>query len=99
MKAVGVKALKAALSEYLRLVKAGENILITERDEVVAELRGVRRQALHRSSLEEWLEGLAEEAEATLRSQERYPDLAPLKAALPEGLSSQAILDSLREEG
>ena len=38
MKAVGVKVLKAKLSEYLRLVKAGETVLVTERDEVVAEL-------------------------------------------------------------
>jgi len=42
MKAVGVKQLKARLSEYLRLTKAGETILVTERDEVVAELRPAR---------------------------------------------------------
>jgi len=39
MKAVGVKELKARLSEYLRYVKAGEPVLITDRGEVVAELR------------------------------------------------------------
>jgi len=38
MKAVGVKELKARLSEYLRYVKAGEPVLITDRGEVVAEL-------------------------------------------------------------
>jgi len=42
MKAVGVKQLKARLSEYLRAVKAGEIILVTDRDEVVAELRPAR---------------------------------------------------------
>lgn len=39
MKAVGVKELKARLSEYLRYVKAGEPVLITDRGQVVAELR------------------------------------------------------------
>src|SRR5262249_30726597 len=45
VKAVGIKDLKARLSEYVRLVKAGETILVTERDEVVAELRPAHRQA------------------------------------------------------
>ena len=35
MKAVGVKNLKAKLSEYLRAVKAGETLLVTDRDEVI----------------------------------------------------------------
>jgi antitoxin (DNA-binding transcriptional repressor) of toxin-antitoxin stability system len=39
MKVVGVKQPKARLSEYVRLVKAGETILVTDRDDVVAELR------------------------------------------------------------
>lgn len=42
MKAVGIKQLKARLSEYPRAVKAGEVIRVTDRDEVVAELRPAR---------------------------------------------------------
>jgi len=38
MRAVGVKALKNRLSEYLRLVAGGETVLVTDRDRVVAEL-------------------------------------------------------------
>jgi antitoxin (DNA-binding transcriptional repressor) of toxin-antitoxin stability system len=38
MRAVGIKELKNRLSEYLRLVAAGERVLITDRDRVVAEL-------------------------------------------------------------
>ena len=38
MRAVGIKALKNRLSEYIRLVKAGETVLVTERDQIVAEL-------------------------------------------------------------
>ena len=41
MRAVGVKKLKAKLSEYLRAVKAGETLLVTDRDEVIAEIRPV----------------------------------------------------------
>jgi antitoxin (DNA-binding transcriptional repressor) of toxin-antitoxin stability system len=41
MKVVGIKQLKARLSEYVRLAKAGGTVLVTER-EVVAELRPSR---------------------------------------------------------
>ena len=39
MRAVGVRELKSRLSEYLRLVKNGEEILVMDRGVVVAELR------------------------------------------------------------
>jgi antitoxin (DNA-binding transcriptional repressor) of toxin-antitoxin stability system len=39
MRTVGLKVLKNRLSEYIRLVVAGETILVTDRDRVVAELR------------------------------------------------------------
>ncbi len=39
MLAVGVRELKNRLSEYLRRVRNGEEILVTDRGEVVAELR------------------------------------------------------------
>jgi antitoxin (DNA-binding transcriptional repressor) of toxin-antitoxin stability system len=39
VKAVGVRELKARLSRYLHDVRAGEVILVTDRGEVVAELR------------------------------------------------------------
>ncbi len=42
MKAVGIKQLKARLSEYLREVRRGETLLVTDRDEVIAELRPAR---------------------------------------------------------
>ena len=38
MRAVGIKSLKNKLSEYIRLVRAGETVLVTDRDHVVAEL-------------------------------------------------------------
>ena len=39
MKAIGIRELKARLSQYLRDVQAGEVILVTDRGRVVAELR------------------------------------------------------------
>jgi antitoxin (DNA-binding transcriptional repressor) of toxin-antitoxin stability system len=39
MRTVGVKVLKDRLSHYLRLAAAGETVLVTDRDKVVAEMR------------------------------------------------------------
>ena len=38
MRTVGIKALKNELSEYIRVVAAGETVLVTDRNRVVAEL-------------------------------------------------------------
>jgi antitoxin (DNA-binding transcriptional repressor) of toxin-antitoxin stability system len=38
MKTVGVRELKNRLSEYIRRVRAGEGVLVTDRGEVVAEI-------------------------------------------------------------
>lgn len=38
MKAVGIKTLKNKLSAYVRLAASGETVLVTDRDQVVAEL-------------------------------------------------------------
>jgi prevent-host-death family protein len=38
MKTVGVRELKNRLSEYIREVRSGESVLVTDRGEVVAEL-------------------------------------------------------------
>ena len=38
MRAVGLKILKNKLAEYVRLAAAGETVLVTDRDRVVAEI-------------------------------------------------------------
>ena len=38
MRSVGIKTLKNKLSEYVRIAAAGETVLVTDRDRVVAEL-------------------------------------------------------------
>ncbi len=98
MKAVGVKILKAKLSEYLRLVKTGETILVTERDEIVAELRPAYRQNTAPSTLEEGLERLAERGEAVLRSEHIKGWRGPGVVVRLRGISSRLLLDELREE-
>lgn len=99
MKVVGVKELKARLSEYIRLVKAGETILVTERDEVVAELRTARRQAprdAHR--LEETLDALAAMGEITRAARPKGDWTWRIRGlGLPAG-TVDALLDELRRD-
>ena len=98
MKAVGIKVLKAKLSEYVRLVKSGETILVTERDEVVAELCPSRRQALPPETMEEALKLLAAKGEATLSSA-KISEWGGFSTKLKGlGISSQKLLDALRED-
>ena len=96
VKAIGVKELKARLSEYLRLVKTGETVLVTERDEVIAELRPARRQKGPTETLEETLEALAESGEVTRAAiPKRGWAWKPHKLGLPPG-TAQAVLDDVR---
>ena len=58
MRKVGLKILKNTLSEYVRLAAAGETIVITDRDRVVAEIVRPRRQpesVIERGVREGWL--------------------------------------------
>jgi antitoxin (DNA-binding transcriptional repressor) of toxin-antitoxin stability system len=98
MKAVGVKQLKARLSEYLRLVKSGETLLVTERDDVIAELRPARRRLHASEGLEEVLEALAATGEITRAGlPKRGWKWRPKGLGLEPG-TAQKILDELRAE-
>ena len=98
MKSVGIKQLKARLSEYVRLARAGESILVTDRDEVVAELGPPRHHARQPDSIEATLDRLADRGWLTRSSRPRSN--APVR--LPSlGLSSEAVdelLDDLRAD-
>jgi antitoxin (DNA-binding transcriptional repressor) of toxin-antitoxin stability system len=96
MKSVGIKLLKSRLSEYLRIVRAGETVLVTDRDEVVAELRPSRRQPGAPESLGDLLDSLSERGELT-RSREpkgRWKWKAR-GLGLPSGAAA-AILEEIR---
>ena len=78
MKAVGVRKLKDRLSEYLRLVRDGEEILVTDRGNVVAELRRPSpRAALPYPGLLEAL-GRGQAKMGLPNSPDLYPSLGPV---------------------
>ena len=98
MKVVGIKQLKARLSEYVRLARAGETVLATERNEVVAELRPARRQRPVANRLEELLEALAAAGEITRAAQSKGDWTWRSRGlGLPSG-AAQILLDELRQE-
>lgn len=98
MKVVGIKQLKARLSEYIRLAKAGETVMVTERDEVVAELRPARRQVPIAADLDALLETLSASGEVT-RAAQRKGDWTwrSQGLGLPPG-TAQAVLDEVRQD-
>jgi antitoxin (DNA-binding transcriptional repressor) of toxin-antitoxin stability system len=96
VKAIGVKELKARLSEYVRLVKAGETVLITDRGEVVAELRPPHRQRPGRASMDDVLQELADAGEVTRPSLPKGSwTLKATGLGLPEG-TARSLLDEVR---
>jgi antitoxin (DNA-binding transcriptional repressor) of toxin-antitoxin stability system len=95
MRTVGIRELKNRLSEYLRLVRRGEEVLVTDRGVVIAELRQPGRAAT-----EAPYPALLERAErGTARlGGPNQPDLYPeLEPALREGEAAR-LLDLERGE-
>lgn len=82
MRAVGIRELKNRLSEYVRLVRGGEHLLVTDRGVVVAELRqpgDATVEAERRSRLAHLIrEGRV--SQAAENRPDRYPRLEPLLA-------------------
>ncbi len=80
MRAVGIRELKDRLSEYLRRVRAGEEVLVTDRGQVIAELRPSTRVP-KRTKIPPGLAALAKEGLLTLggpNNPRAYPALPPL---------------------
>jgi antitoxin (DNA-binding transcriptional repressor) of toxin-antitoxin stability system len=99
MRVVGIKQLKARLSEYLRDVRRGEVFLVTDRDEVVAELRPATVAALPpRDELEQAFDALAQAGDVQLpRASREGWSWKPDGAGLPDGTVAR-LLDELRGE-
>ena len=95
MKEVGIRELKDRLSEYVRLVREGEVIMVTDRGKVVAELRAPEPL----SELEKKYPALAEMArrgEVRLPSKPNHPGLYPrLPSVTPPGTAAR-LLDEER---
>lgn len=98
MRSVGIKQLKARLSHYVRLARSGEFILVSDRDEVVAELGPVRHESPEPDSLEAILDGLARRGQlARAGEPKRGWTWSPRSLGLPpETVTS--LLDDLRRE-
>ena len=77
MKTVGVRELKNRLSEYLRQVRSGEGVLVTDRGQVVAELTTPGHGATD-TSIPAGLLSLARRGLVTIGA----PNSAPLDADL-----------------
>jgi prevent-host-death family protein len=60
MRKVGSRELKNRLGRYLRLVKGGETLVITERNRPIAQLVSTENRSCGAASLDETLQRLAE---------------------------------------
>lgn len=84
MKAVGLRELKNRLSDYVRQVRQGEEILVTDRGAVVAELRPPGRAALS-GALPAGLADLAARGLVTIGAPNEASAYPPLSRALAPG--------------
>lgn len=100
MRSVGIKALKALkahLSKYIDLVRKGEVVLVTHRDEVVAELRLPSSMATSRSRWDAALEEEARRGSVILAKRKKSLLTGPPEPD-PLPVDMQRILDELRED-
>ena len=96
MKTIGVRELKAQLSRVLREVRAGETVLVTDRGQVVAELRAPDGGTLIEAPTDRAFARLASTGALRLAESPRQPYRAsPIRA--PDG-TARALLDESREE-
>jgi antitoxin (DNA-binding transcriptional repressor) of toxin-antitoxin stability system len=95
MKTVGVRELKNRLSEYLREVRAGESVLVTDRGEVVAEFSPPGHGQVD-PSVPAGLCALARRGLATLGSPGATGLYMPLQREHPGKRSAAQLLDEER---
>lgn len=88
----GIKQVKNRLSYYLRRVKQGESVEVTDRGQVVAELRPPRKKKQKKLTEAQALAKLAAEGLITLGTGRRS-DFEPLKPLKPVSLSRLVIED------
>lgn len=97
LKTVGVKDLKNNLSAYLREVRRGTRVLVTDRNAIVAELHepGARYDAA--LSTDPILTGWVDSGVVRLPSRPKSP-LPTSPVSLPDG-TARVLLDEDRDEG
>ncbi len=90
MRAVGIRELKNKLSEYLRLVRAGESVLVTDRGEVIARL-GPPDATSVRTDLPPEALDLARRGMASLPRQPREGRVPRLSRLVPDGTARRLV--------
>lgn len=98
MKLVSINQLKAWLSEYVRLARSGELILVSDRDEVVAELGPLRHQPPPADSIDATLDRLAREGQLTRAADSKRGWSWSPRALGLSGRRVSDILDDLRQD-
>ncbi|MDQ2667939.1 MAG: type II toxin-antitoxin system prevent-host-death family antitoxin [Gemmatimonadota bacterium] len=96
MKAIGVRELKAHLSQVLKDVQAGEDVLVTDRGRVIAELRRPGATALASTPVDRALARMA--AEGTMRIGEPHANAYPVSPLKSPAGTAGRMLDELRED-
>jgi prevent-host-death family protein len=96
MKSVGLRELKNRLSEYVREVRSGEEVLVTDRGEVVAELVPPRRGS-ENNGVPSALAALARQGKVTL-GLPKDPSVYVKLPRLSKRISSVELLDQERGE-
>ena len=94
MKAVGIRELKNRLSQYVRQVRAGEGVLVTDRGEVVAEL-SPSGPSTAEQAIPAGLAALARKGLLTPGSPNE-PGVYPSLPRLTRKLRSRDLLDEVR---
>lgn len=96
MKTVGIRELKNRLSEYVREVRAGETVLVTDRGEVVAELSPPGERKMD-PSLPLGLIEMARKGLVTLGERNNTYHYPTLSRLWPDGVAAE-LLDEDRGE-
>ena len=95
MKPIGIRELKNRLSAYVRKVRDGDTVLVTDRGVVVAELRPPAAVAPDGASAA--MDALVRRGRATAGAPNR-PDLYPPQRPLKTPRLSARLLDAERSE-
>lgn len=91
MKAVGLRELKNRLSEYIRDVRSGESVLVTDRGEVVAEIGPPGHHTASAAQHPPGLQALARRGLATLGQPNDGHAYRRLKRALKPGRAAALL--------
>lgn len=102
MKSVGIKLLKNNLSKYLDMVREGEIVYVTDRDDIIAEIH--KPVSAPTAIISRWQAFLneAERSGSIIRAKQEKPDLGKgmLKLSPTPGgkVNLRKILDEGRED-